>query len=73
MTWSQLCTILWLRWRLTRNQWSRHGTVTAMISVIVTTLLVALGAAGVVGGFLAGAFASVGRTRRSSCSACGMS
>ncbi len=62
MTWSQLCTVLWLRWRLTRNQWSRHGTVTAMISVIVTTLLVALGAAGLVGGFLAGAFASVGRS-----------
>jgi ABC-2 type transport system permease protein len=62
MTWSQLGTILWLRWRLTRNQWSRQGTVAAMISVIVTTLLVAIGAAGLVGGFLAEAFASVGKT-----------
>ncbi len=62
MTWSQLVTVLWLRWRLTRNQWSRQGTVAAMISVIVTTLLVAVGAMGLVGGFLAGAFASVGET-----------
>ena len=62
MTWNQLVTVLWLRWRLTRNQWSRQGTVAAMISVIVTTLLVAVGAMGLVGGFLAGAFASVGET-----------
>ena len=60
MTWSQLRTILWLRWRLTRNQWSRHGTVTAMISVIVTTLLVATGAAGGIGGFLLAASGKVG-------------
>ena len=60
MSWSQLWTILWLRWRLTRNQWSRHGTVTATISVIVTTLLVAIGAAGGIGGFLLGALGKVG-------------
>jgi hypothetical protein len=60
MSWSQLGTILWLRWRLTRNQWSRHGTVTATISVIVTTLLVVTGAAGGIGGFLLGALGKVG-------------
>jgi hypothetical protein len=60
MSWTQLCTILWLRWRLTRNQWSRHGTMTAMISVIVTTLLVATGAAGGIGGFLVGALGKMG-------------
>ena len=60
MNWSQLWTILWLRWRLTRNQWSRHGTVTAVISVIVTILLVATGAAGGIGGFLLGALGKVG-------------
>jgi ABC-2 type transport system permease protein len=60
MSWSQLRTILWLRWRLTRNQWSRYGTVTAMISVIVTTVLVATGLAGGMGGFLLGALGKVG-------------
>lgn len=60
MTWSQLGTILWLRWRLTRNQWSRHGRVTATISVIVTAVLVATGAAGGIGGFLLGAWGKVG-------------
>lgn len=60
MTWSQLWTILWLRWRLTRNQWSRHGRVTAAISVIVTTVLAAVGAAGGLGGFLLAAFRKVG-------------
>jgi hypothetical protein len=64
MTRSQLYTILWLRWRLNRNQRARYGTVTAMISVIVTTVLVVVGAAGLVGGFLAGAFASVGTSPR---------
>ena len=54
MTWSQLATILWLRWRLTRNQWSRQGTVAATISVTVTTLLAALGVVGFAGGVLAG-------------------
>lgn len=60
MTWSQLCTILWLRWRLTRNQAARLGTVAAMISVIVTTVLVAVGVGGGLAGFLAGAFGRVG-------------
>jgi ABC-2 type transport system permease protein len=62
MSWSQFVTVLWLRWRLTRNQWSRQGTVAATISVIISTLLAAIGAAGLVGGFLAGAFARVGET-----------
>jgi ABC-2 type transport system permease protein len=62
MSWSQFVTVLWLRWRLTRNQWSRQGTVAATISVIVSTLLAAIGAAGLVGGFLAGAFGRVGET-----------
>jgi ABC-2 type transport system permease protein len=62
MSWSQFVTVLWLRWRLTRNQWSRQGTVAATISVIVSTLLAAIGAAGLVGGFLAGAFSRVGQT-----------
>ncbi len=64
MTWSQLGTILWLRWRLTRNQWSRYGTVTALISVIVTTVLAALGVGGAIGGFLLGALGKIGTSPR---------
>jgi hypothetical protein len=58
MSWGQLCTILWLRWRLTRNQWSRQGTVIATLSVIVTAILVAVGVAGGIGGLLVAVFAS---------------
>ena len=50
MHWSQLLTILWLRWRLSRNQWSRGGPLNAVISVAVIVCLVT----GAVGGGLAG-------------------
>jgi ABC-2 type transport system permease protein len=35
MNWEQLKTILWLRWRLMRNQWSRSGGLGAVIAVVV--------------------------------------
>lgn len=54
---SQLQTILWLRWRLTRNQWTRSGKLNALITMVVAVFLVLAGAAGGVGGLLAGAFA----------------
>ncbi len=54
MNWSQLRTVLWLRWRLTRNQWSRAGQLSAIIMSIATVIGlvmgVAAGIAGVVGG-----------------------
>ena len=31
MNWDQLRTLLWLRWRLTRNQWGRAGRINAAI------------------------------------------
>ncbi len=37
MNWGQLHTIIWLRWRLTRNQWSRGGPLNAIITLIVMT------------------------------------
>lgn len=57
MNWSQIRTIIWLRWRLTRNQWSRSGPVNAILTMIVVVigLLVAVG--GAIGGLLAGYFA----------------
>lgn len=57
MHWSQLYTILWLRWRLTRNQWSRGGQLNAIITVAVTVVLSLVGAAGGLAGLLVGAFA----------------
>ncbi len=54
---SQLRTIFWLRWRLTRNQWSRSGQLNLIITAVVTFLLVVVGAAGGLAGLLVGAFA----------------
>ena len=34
MDWSQLRTVIWLRWRLTRNQVSRLGTLNAVVAII---------------------------------------
>lgn len=57
MHWSQLYTILWLRWRLTRNQWARHGQLNAVITLVVTILLSLVGAVGGLVGLLVGIFA----------------
>ena len=35
MNWHQLKTVLWLRWRLTRNQWAKGGGSGAAIAAIV--------------------------------------
>ncbi len=35
MNWEQLKTILWLRWRLTVNQWKRSGGLGAVLAAIV--------------------------------------
>ena len=43
MNWEQLKTILWLRWRLTRNQWSRGGRINAVLATLVTICSVVLG------------------------------
>jgi len=55
MNWSQLQTVIWLRWRLSRNQFSRGGALNAVVQVIglVVGILVAVGAG--VGGLLGGA------------------
>ncbi len=54
MNWSQLKTVLWLRWRLTRNQFARRGGLNAAISIIAL-IVGSWAAAGFgVGGFFAG-------------------
>jgi ABC-2 type transport system permease protein len=56
MDWDQLSAIIWLRWRLTRNQFARAGALNAVLSVIgmVLAILVIIGSA--VGGLLGGAW-----------------
>jgi len=56
MNWSQLRTIIWLRWRLTRNQWSRGGQLNAVLTLIVAVIGLALGFAGGIAGLLVGTF-----------------
>ena len=56
MDWSQLRTILWLRWRLTRNQLSRGGPVNAILAVFVIIIVMIVGAAGGIAGLLVGVF-----------------
>ena len=57
MDWSQLRTIIWLRWRLSRNQWSRGGKLNAVLTIIVAVIGLALGFLGCIAGLLAGTFA----------------
>ena len=56
MNWEQLRTILWLRWRLTRNQWSRAGGLGAVIAVLVGVGAFVLGGLSFIGALLGGMF-----------------
>ena len=62
MNWEQLKAILWLRWRLSRNQFIRGGPLNAVLSVMLKVTLamgaLGLGAAGLAGGWFAGAQAT---------------
>ena len=60
MNWDQLKTILWLRWRLTRNQMSRSKGIGAVIAAIVAGGALVLGGASFVGALLAGMRALAG-------------
>jgi len=57
MNWSQLRTIIWLRWRLSRNQWSRGGTFNAVLTIIIIFIGLGIGFVGGIAGLLAGTFA----------------
>jgi ABC-2 type transport system permease protein len=59
MNWDQLCAILWLRWRLTRNQFVRAGSLNTVVAIFITATM-AIGALGLgVGGVIGGAFAAL--------------
>ncbi len=51
-----LRTILWLRWRLTRNQWSRGGWLNAVLAMIIIVGGFIIGLLGAVAGVLVGYF-----------------
>jgi len=55
MDWSQLRTIVWLRWRLTRNQWSR-SQFNAVLIMIVTVAVLVFGVVSGITGVLIGFF-----------------
>jgi hypothetical protein len=54
---SQLGTLLWLRWRLTRNQWRRGGALGGIIAALWALLLVWSVVVGLLGGVAVGLFA----------------
>ena len=56
MDWSQLRTILWLRKRLIRNQWSRGGRFNAVLTKIAVVIGYVIAVAGAIGGLLFGVF-----------------
>jgi len=56
MNWDQLQTVLWLRWRLTRNQWARSGGLGAFIAVMAGLGAIMLGGLCFAGALLGAAF-----------------
>ena len=52
MNWDQFKTIVWLRWRLSRNQFGRGGQLNAVLSVLLTVMLL-FGSVGLAAGGLA--------------------
>lgn len=57
MNWSQLQTILWLRTRLAKNQWTRGSGLGAVVAIIVLAAAVITGVSLFFVGFFAGLFA----------------
>jgi len=55
MNWSQFRTIIWLRWCLSRNQWSRGGKLNAVLTIIIYVIGLGLCFVGGVAGILIGA------------------
>ena len=56
MNWEQLRTILWLRWRLMRNQWRRTGGLGAIIAALISVAAFIIAAGLFVGSLLAAVY-----------------
>jgi len=52
----QLSALLWLRWRLTRNQWRKGGQVSAVITIIAVWIGLSFGVLGGIAGMVGGMF-----------------
>src|SRR5215471_3369841 len=50
----QLKTVLWLRWRLTRNQWTRSRGLGAIITGLMAVAMLVLAGLSFVGGLIGG-------------------
>ncbi|HLA85342.1 MAG TPA: hypothetical protein VJL29_11155 [Thermoguttaceae bacterium] len=55
MNLAQLRALVWLRWRLTRNQWQRGGQLNAVIMALALFAAVNVAVFGAIGGVVAGA------------------
>jgi hypothetical protein len=56
MRWAQLQGLLWLRWRLTRNQWRRSGQINAVLTLVLLVIALCLAVVGGIAGVAGGAF-----------------
>jgi len=56
VNWRHLQAFVWLRWRLSRNQWKRAGTLNAVLMMIVTFGLLATAIPLLLGCFLLGLY-----------------
>jgi len=60
MNWEHFKAILWLRWRLSRNQWAKSGGLGAVLAAIIALLALVAGGVAFLVGLLAGGFALEG-------------
>ena len=56
MNWEQFRAIVWLRWRLSRNQFARGGQLNAILAIVVLVLLVSTAVGLGIGGVALGVF-----------------
>lgn len=54
MNWEQFRTILWLRWRLSRNQFGRAGIWNTVLSILATVFGITFAIGGFIGAFAGG-------------------
>ena len=57
MNLTQLRALIWLRWRLSRNQWRRRGQINAVITLLGVVIGLGLAVLGGIGGVLVGSLA----------------
>src|SRR5207302_1347203 len=58
VNWEQLKAILWLRWRLSKNQFARAGQLNAVLSVLLLVFMLLLSAGLLIAAVSLGAFAA---------------